>query len=115
MTPRKTNPVTPTAVKSTASSFPALRQFLRGYLHEDWKEEYDSPAAAAQQFCEDADPEERQRVAQEWFDFRKQTNNLSLPAISGLLQGQLGAAWNARSPEEFEAVSAVFRGIARKT
>ncbi len=117
MTAKKTDPAksAPASPQISASTFPALRQFLRGYLHQDWKQEYESPAEAAQQFCEDADTEERQRVAREWLDFCQQTKNLSLPAISGLLRDQLGAAWSVRSIEDFEAVSMVFRGFGRKT
>jgi hypothetical protein len=115
MTDKKPAKATPTSPQISAATFPALRQFLRGYLHQDWKEEYDSPADAAQQFCEDADPQERQQVASEWLAFCEQTKNLSLPAISGLLSDKLGAAWRARSLEDFEAISAIFRRFARKT
>jgi hypothetical protein len=115
MTSRKTksSPAGPTEAIS-ASMFPALRQFLRGYLHQDWQEEHDSPAEAAQQFCEDASPKERQEVAREWEAFRQQTKNLSLPAISALLSHQLGAAWNPKAKDALEAISAVFRPFARK-
>jgi len=98
----------------SAGTFPALRRFLRGYLHEDWQEDHDSPAEAAQQFCEDASAEERQDVAREWEAFRQRTKNLSLPAISVLLSSQLGAAWNPKTSDQLEAVSAVFRPFARK-
>jgi hypothetical protein len=103
------------APQITAASFPALREFLRGYLHQDWQDGYNSPAAAAQQFCADASPEERQHVAHEWQAFRQQTKNLSLPAISALLTGPLGSSWSARSVDDFEAISAVFRQFAPKT
>jgi len=95
--------------------FPSVRQFLRGYLHEDWQEEYDTPAEAAQQFCEDADAEERQHVALEWIAFCLQTKNLSLPAIASLLSDKLGSSWHLKSPEDLEAISAIFRRFARKT
>jgi contact-dependent growth inhibition (CDI) system CdiI-like immunity protein len=102
------------ALQVSAANFPTLRQFLRGYFHEDWKEEYDTPAEAAQQFCEDADAQERRSVASEWIAFCQQTKNLSLPAISGLLSGQLGAAWNPKSHDDLEAISAVFRQFTHK-
>ena len=116
MVPKKTNAAkaAPSSPQISETAFPALRQFLRGYLHEDWKEEYDSPADAAQQFCEDADPQERQLVAGEWIAFCQQTKNLSLPVISGLLSGKLGAAWNAQSAADLQAISAVFREFANK-
>ncbi|SRR6266700_1897829 len=106
--------IAPASLQISAATFPALRQFLRGYLHQDWKEEYDSPAEAVQQFCEDADPQERQHVAHEWLAFCQQTKNLSLPAISGLLSSKLGAAWSPRSTEDIEAISLIFRQFAHK-
>ena len=105
----------PSPGEISADSFPALRQFLRGYLHEDWQDEYDSPAEAAQLFCEDADSDERQQVAREWIDFCQRTKNLSLPAIAGLLSDKLGASWHLKSLDDLEAISAVFRQFARKT
>ena len=98
----------------SAGTFPALRQFLRGYLHEDWQEDHDSPSAAAEQFCEDASAEERRDVAREWEEFRQRTKNLSLPALAGLLNTQLGAAWRPETSEQMEAISAVFRPFDRK-
>jgi hypothetical protein len=49
-----------------AANFPALHTFLRGYFHEDVADEYGTPPEAADQFCEDADSDERIPVAQQW-------------------------------------------------
>lgn len=105
------------AVSSQISpaNFPALRQFLRGYLHQDWQEEYDSPEEAAQQFCDDASPRERHDVAREWEAFHRQTKNLSLPAVSAVLSDQLGAAWAPQAASHLEAISAIFRPFSSKT
>ena len=43
----------------SSADFPALRDFLRGYFHEDVVDEYGSAEAAARQFCEDADAQQR--------------------------------------------------------
>ena len=102
------------ATQISASTFPALHQFLRGYLHQDWQEEHDSPAEAARQFCHDASPEERQEVALQWAAFRERTKNLSLPALSGVLSHDLGAEWNPRAIDQVDAISAVFRPFARQ-
>lgn len=50
----------------TAANFPALHTFLRGYFHEDVADEYGTAPEAADQFCEDADSDERLPVAREW-------------------------------------------------
>lgn len=99
----------------SAASFPALHQFLRGYLHQDWQDEYDAPADAAREFCEDADSDERQHVAEEWTAFREQTKNLSYPAVASLLSDKLGASWHLKSPDDLEAISVVFQPFARKS
>lgn len=116
MTARKIDPAkaAPRAPQISAATFPALRQFLRGYLHEDWQDEYDSPAKAAQQFCDDASPEECRNLAQEWDAFRQQVKNLSLPAVSGLLSTHLGSAWSPKTLDDLEGISAVFRPFTRK-
>jgi len=101
-------------LRVSAGTFPALRQFLRGYLHEDWQEDHNTPAEAAQQFCEDASAKEREDVAREWEAFRQRTKNLSLPAVSALLNKQLGAAWQPETSDQIEAISAVFRPFDRK-
>ena len=114
MTAKKPDSSNPATADISAASFPALRLFLRGYLHEDWQDEYDSPAEAAQQFCEDADSDERQLVAGEWNAFCQQTKNLSLPALAALLSDKLGSSWHLKSPGDLEAISVVFRQFARK-
>jgi uncharacterized protein (DUF2267 family) len=98
----------------SAGTFPALRQFLRGYLHQDWQEDHDTPEEAAQQFCEDASTEEREDVARDWEAFRQRTKNLSLRAVSALLNDHLGAAWRPETADQLDAVSVVFRPFDRK-
>ena len=62
MSPRSSN----AKIEINAANFPSLRSFLHGYFHEDVADEYGTPVEAAEQFCEDADPEERNAVAREW-------------------------------------------------
>ncbi len=50
----------------TTANFLALHTFLRGYFHEDVADEYGTAPEAADQFCEDADTDERVPVAREW-------------------------------------------------
>jgi hypothetical protein len=93
----------------SAAEFPALRQFLRGYLHEDWREENDTAADAARQFLEDADATERQQVASEWQNFRERTKGQSLDVINRVLDQTFGAGWRVQDPRELDAVSLAFR------
>ena len=88
--------------------FPALREFLRGYFHQDLADEYGSPAAAAKQFWQDADDDQRMAVADEWARLLDNSKNLSLDQVNELLRN-LGSAWSFTSPAELRKISDVFR------
>jgi len=90
MTARNSKGPQPTAI--SAAEFPALRSFLRGYFHQDMKDEYDSPGEAVREFCADASTEERGAVAKEWSRFLDQTKGKSLEEINRILTGPLGSS-----------------------
>jgi hypothetical protein len=92
-----------------AEHFPALRAFLRGYFHQDMKDEYGSLEEATRQFCEDADSAERKAVEKEWKRFTEQTSSQPLAAINQLLTSKLGSACRLASGEELQKISEVFR------
>lgn len=58
------------------TEFPSLRNFFRGYFHEDCIDEYGSLEKAARQFVKDADREQRKLVAHEWVEFLKSFSSL---------------------------------------
>jgi hypothetical protein len=74
----------------TAANFPALHTFLRGYFHEDVADEYGTPAEAADQFCEDAETDERIPVAREWQQVAELTH--AQPAALNAALKKLGSA-----------------------
>jgi hypothetical protein len=91
----------------TAANFPALRSFLRGYFHEDVADEYGTPVDAADQFCEDADTEERTAVAQEWTQLMSLLHGHPLADINQALTKKLGGAVRL-SEEQVQQVSQIF-------
>ncbi len=91
----------------TAAKFPALRAFLRGYFHEDVADEYGTPVEAADQFCEDADTDERSAVANEWTQLMSMLQGRPLPEINQALTGKLGGAVRLKE-EELQQVSQIF-------
>ena len=91
----------------SAADFPALRSFLRGYFHQDMKDEYGSAEEAAAEFCDDASPSERTALATEWSRFIEQTKNLPIEQVNRLLTGTLGSSYSLTA-EEMQKVSAVF-------
>ena len=92
-------------IELTAESFPALHTFLRGYFHEDVRDEYGSAPEAADQFCEDADSDERIPVAREWQKVVELTDGHA-PALNAALK-KLGAAIQL-SEDQIPEISAVF-------
>jgi len=89
----------------TAANFPALHTFLRGYFHEDVADEYGTPPEAADQFCEDADSDERIPVAREWQHLVELAGAEPSP-LNAVLK-KLGSAIKLNE-EEISQVSAIF-------
>ncbi len=89
----------------TTASFPALHTFLRGYFHEDVADEYGTAPEAADQFCEDADSDERIPVAKEWQQLVEATG--SQPPALNLALKKLGAAIRL-TEDEIPQISAIF-------
>jgi|HubBroStandDraft_6_1064221.scaffolds.fasta_scaffold480573_1 hypothetical protein len=88
--------------------FPALREFLRGYFHQDLEDEYGSPQAAARQFWQDADQDQRKAVAEEWSKLLDGTKQFSLDQTNQLLQ-KIGSAWTFDTREEIQDIGKIFR------
>lgn len=91
----------------TPANFPALRSFLRGYFHEDVADEYGTPVDAADQFCEDADTDERTAVAHEWTHLMSMLQGRPLAEINQALTTKLGGAVRLNE-EEVQQVSQIF-------
>ncbi len=89
------------------AAFAALRAFLHGYFHEDVADEYGTPVDAAQQFCEDADTDERTAVAQEWTHLMQVLQGRPPAEINQALTGKLGGAVRLKE-EELQQVSEIF-------
>ena len=111
MTANRTNKPAPPPPANQApfpiSDFSDLRSFLRGYLHQDMRDEYNSPEEAAREFCADASGDERAAVAQQWTRFLAHTSGQSLEAINRLLTSPLGSS-QILSEDDMARLSAVF-------
>lgn len=81
-------------------AFPLLATFLRGYLHEDWQLDYETPAEARDAFLADASPEERRAFALECEIFLARTAALSLGEVRRVLAEALGSAWHPATLDE---------------
>ena len=89
----------------TIANFPALHTFLRGYFHEDVADEYGTAPEAADQFCEDAETDERLPVAREWQQLSELTGAQPAPLNAALRK--LGSAIRLNE-DEIPQISAIF-------
>jgi CdiI immunity protein len=89
------------------SEFAALREFVRGYLNQDFADEYGSAAGAAKAFCEDAAPAEVAVVAREWTGFVDAARGLKVDEINRRLVEELGSGWTISDPAELGDVAKV--------
>lgn len=89
----------------TVMNFPALHTFLRGYFHEDVADEYGTPPEAADQFCDDAESDERIPVAREWRQLSELTQ--AQPAAFNAALKKLGSAIRLNEAE-IPQVDAIF-------
>jgi hypothetical protein len=92
--------------RAHASDFPELQRVFTGYLHEDFLEEYATPAAALAAFLEDADENERRRFHAEVTRFLDVTAPLDFADVRSLFS-RLGSRW---APPTRDALVAVLTG-----
>jgi hypothetical protein len=108
--PRKISPAKPRSSLPSrtvsATEFPALRTFLRGYFHQDMKEEYGSAEEALREFCADASPEEIQSVAENWSRFLAHLEGQPLEELNRILIKVLGSSY-ALTSEDVGGISAI--------
>jgi hypothetical protein len=95
----------PPKIDITTENFPALHSFLRGYFHEDVRDEYGTAPEAADQFCEDAETDERIPVAREWQKVVELTGGQA-PALNAALR-KLGSAIQLKE-DQIPEISAIF-------
>jgi hypothetical protein len=88
--------------------FCALRDFLRGYFHQDCIEEYGSLEGAAREFVKLAGQAERKAVASEWKKFMDLMEKSSTEKINQALH-QMGSACEFSGMDEIKKVTEAFR------
>src|SRR5277367_1078454 len=94
------------------AQFPALRAFMRSYLHQDFGEEYGSVEEAVKTFCDDASEAEVSAVSVEWGAFLEMARGRPLGEINNMLAAKLGSAWNAGSMEGLGEIGRAFEECA---
>ena len=87
-------------------NFPALLEFLPAYLHQDFREEYDSAGDALKAFLSEASGDEIGDVREEWIRFRENFTGRPFREIQAALE-RLGSAWLPENEGELKTVDEI--------
>ena len=90
--------------------YPALRAFLRGYLHQDFAAVHGSVRAAAEAFLADASADERDQLVRELESLAEIVTGHKARALRGFIGDEMGSGWMPRSREEVMELLEVIRG-----
>lgn len=90
------------------SSYPALRAFMHGYLHEDYAEEYGTAVDAVREFRFDSDDDEFRAVAVEWKRFMQQMKTQPIRTIQKVIRQELGAGWMPTTHADLDMLNDAF-------
>ena len=105
-TPRGPDPAQAKGLRRDA--FPALRAFLRGYLHQDYAAVHGSMRAAADAFRADASADERDQLVRELESLAKIVT--ASRALRGFIREEMGSGWMPASREEILELLEALRG-----
>jgi hypothetical protein len=92
--------------KFDPADYPALREFLPAYLHQDFGEEYDSAREAVEGFVSEASGDEILHVKEEWKLFRANFADRPVKEIQAALE-RLGSSWMPVNEAELQQVDEV--------
>ena len=93
-----------------AKDFPALREFLAGYLHQDFTAEHGTPEAAARAFRAVAAETQSNTVAAELSRFLDVTHAQPFELTRELFTEILGSAWRPREAAALRHLLSALRG-----
>jgi hypothetical protein len=88
------------------ADYPALREMLPAYLHQDFADEYGSAEKAIQGFLQEASGDEILQVKEDWVRFRKALARRPLKE-SQLALGRLGSAWTPQSDTDLKRLDEI--------
>ena len=89
------------------ADYPALCDFLDGYLHQDFTVVHGNVAGAAMAYVDDANTTELAALEKELHRFLEVTAGMSADRVGDLITHELGGAWSPQSRIEIENLLAV--------
>lgn len=94
--------------------YPLVHKFFRGYLHQDFPEEYGSVPGAVRAFKDDVGPAEYATFAEQWSQFVNEIHDWPISEIGLIVSDNLGASWNVTSRAELQSFSEIVKGHVAK-
>jgi len=91
-----------------------LSDFVRAYLHEDFKLEHGSVEGAADDFRKHAKPEQLAELAKELHAFMSAIEHVPFPQAQSWWTRELGSAWLPSDKNQIEMLLQRFSSIAAK-
>lgn len=89
---------------------PALVNFARGYLHEDFVSDYGSAQGAVTAFLADASKGERQALAHDLARLAREVRSWSLMDLQAFVAHELRSAWRPESADDLATLIATMHG-----
>lgn len=94
------------------ADYPALREMLPAYLHQDFGDEYGSAEMAVQSFLQDASRDEIRQFKEDWLHLRQAMAGRPLKECQAAL-GRLGSAWTPQSEIELKRLDEILARVQR--
>jgi CdiI immunity protein len=88
------------------ADYPALREFFPAYLHQDFREEYGTAAAAVEGFLAEASADEILQVKEEWRALRSAAEGWPFAEVRRAL-GRLGSAWTPETEAQLNELDEI--------
>ncbi len=88
------------------ADYPALREMLPAYLHQDFGDEYGSAEKAIQGFLQEASGDEILQVKEDWLRFRKALAGRSFKETQAALS-RLGSAWIPQAESDLKRLDEI--------
>ncbi|MFL6514826.1 MAG: contact-dependent growth inhibition system immunity protein [Chthoniobacterales bacterium] len=83
-----------------ADEFRVLSEFLSGYLHQDFRSEYETPKAAVKAYRREATHDEVERLRIQFERFVAETRAMPFTAVQQLLVDEFHSGWLPQSRED---------------
>jgi CdiI immunity protein len=102
----------PKSKTEPSNDLPALRNFVRGYFHQDMKDEYGSAKGALLAFCEDASANEKAALARDWSQLMAAEAGQPIEHLNQTLTQKLGSSYSVTA-DEVQQMTTILKALSK--